>query len=121
MPRSLSKHSAWPRPQPAPRATLQRQRGAAVLLMIITLIVILTIVLAPRLTLWQVRNAASDRGYQTLMNAKAAILAHAANPGADAVAGRRLGQISFTPDLPVTAGTTFTGLAGLTPLGQPGC
>jgi hypothetical protein len=77
--------------------------------MIITLIVILTIVLAPRLTLWQVRNAASDRGYQTLMNAKAAILAHAANPGADAVAGRRLGQISLTPDLPVTAGSTFDG------------
>jgi hypothetical protein len=90
--------------------------------MIITLIVFLTIVLAPRLTLWQVRNAASDRGYRTLMNAKAAILAHAANPGADA-AGRRLGQISFTPDLPVTAGTTFTGLAGLTPgpLPVPGC
>jgi hypothetical protein len=76
--------------------------------MIITLIVILTIVLAPRLTLWQVRNAASDRGYQTLMNAKAAILAHAANPGADA-GGRRLGQISLTPDLPVTAGSTFDG------------
>jgi hypothetical protein len=89
--------------------------------MIITLIVFLTIVLAPRLTLWQVRNAASDRGYQTLMRAKAAILAHAANPGADAVAGRRLGQISFTPDLPVTAGTTFTGLAGLAPGGKPGC
>jgi hypothetical protein len=89
--------------------------------MIITLIVILTIVMAPRLTLWQVRNAASDRGYQTLMQAKAAILAHAANPGADAVAGRRLGQISFTPDLPATAGTTFTGLAGLTPGGKPGC
>jgi hypothetical protein len=90
--------------------------------MIITLIVILTIVLAPRLTLWQVRNAASDRGYQTLMQAKAAILAHAANPGADAApVVRRLGQISFTPDLPVTAGTTFTGLAGLTPGGKPGC
>jgi len=88
--------------------------------MIITLIVFLTIVLAPRLTLWQVHNAASDRGYRTLMNAKAAILAHAANPGADA-AGRRLGQISFTPDLPVTAGTTFTGLAGLAPGGKPGC
>jgi hypothetical protein len=77
--------------------------------MIITLIVFLTIVLAPRLTLWQVRNAASDRGYQTLMQAKAAILAHAANPGADAVAGRRLGQISLTPDLPITAGSTFDG------------
>jgi hypothetical protein len=89
--------------------------------MIITLIVFLTIVLAPRLTLWQVRNAASDRGYQTLMNAKAAILGHAANPGADAAGFRRLGQISFTPDLPVTAGTTFTGLAGLTPGGKPGC
>jgi hypothetical protein len=89
--------------------------------MIITLIVILTIVLAPRLTLWQVHNAASDRGYQTLMNAKAAILAHAANPGADAVAGRRLGQISLTPDLPATAGSTFTGLKGLAPGGKPGC
>jgi hypothetical protein len=78
--------------------------------MIITLIVILTIVLAPRLTLWQVRNAASDRGYRTLMNAKAAILAHAANPGADAApVVRRLGQISLTPDLPVTAGSTFDG------------
>jgi hypothetical protein len=76
--------------------------------MIITLIVILTIVMAPRLTLWQVHNAASDRGYQTLMQAKAAILAHAANPGADA-GGRRLGQISLTPDLPVTAGSTFDG------------
>jgi hypothetical protein len=78
--------------------------------MIITLIVFLTIVLAPRLTLWQVRNAASDRGYQTLTRAKAAILAHAANPGADAVpVVRRLGQISLTPDLPVTAGSTFDG------------
>jgi hypothetical protein len=102
-------------PHPATGATLRRQRGAAVLLMIITLIVILTIVLAPRLTLWQVRNAASDRGYQTLMQAKAAILAHAANPGADAVAGRRLGQISLTPDLPVTAGSTFDGTS------KPGC
>jgi hypothetical protein len=89
--------------------------------MIITLIVILTIVLAPRLTLWQVRNAASDRGYQTLMQAKAAILAHAGSPGADAAGFRRLGQISLTPDLPTTAGTTFTGLAGLTPGGKPGC
>jgi hypothetical protein len=80
--------------------------------MIITLIVILTIVLAPRLTLWQVRNAASDRGYQTLMQAKAAILAHAANPGADAApVVRRLGQISLTPDLPVTAGSTFDGIS----------
>jgi hypothetical protein len=79
--------------------------------MIITLIVILTIVLAPRLTLWQVRNAATDRGYHTLTEAKAAILAHAGSPGADAVpgTGRRLGQISFTPDLPVTAGSTFDG------------
>jgi len=83
--------------------------------MIITLIVILTIVLAPRLTLWQVRNAASDRSYQTLMQAKAAILAHAANPGADAVPVRRLGQISLTPDLPVTAGSTFDGTS------KPGC
>jgi hypothetical protein len=77
--------------------------------MIITLIVFLTIVLAPRLTLWQVRNTATDRGYRTLMQAKTAILAHAANPGADAVPGRRLGQISLTPDLPVTAGSTFDG------------
>jgi hypothetical protein len=120
MTRNPSKYSVWPRS--APGATLRRQRGAAALLMIITLIVILTIVLAPRLTLWQVRNAASDRGYQTLMAAKAAILAHAANPGADAPpVVRRLGQISLTPDLPITAGTTFTGLAGLTPGGQPGC
>jgi hypothetical protein len=89
--------------------------------MIITLIVILTIVLAPRLTLWQVRNAAGDRGYRTLVQAKAAILAHAANPGADAVPGRRLGQIALTPELPVTAGSTFTGLAGLTAGGKPGC
>ena len=109
------------RPHPATGAALRRQRGAAVLLMIITLIVILTIVLAPRLTLWQVRNAATDRGYQTLMDAKAAILAHAGSPGADSVPGRRLGQISLTPDLPVTAGTTFTGLAGLAPGGKPGC
>src|SRR5260221_3775911 len=78
--------------------------------MIITLIVILTIVLAPRLTLWQARNAASDRGYQTLMLAKAAILAHAANPGADAAPVLpRLGQISLTPDLPVTAARAITG------------
>jgi hypothetical protein len=55
------------------------------------------------------------------MQAKAAILAHAANPGADAAAGQRLGQISFTPDLPATAGSTFTGLKGLTPGGKPGC
>jgi hypothetical protein len=109
MSKSLPKYSARRRPHPATGSTLRRQRGAAVLLMIITLIVILTIVMAPRLTLWQVRNAASDRGYQTLMLAKAAILAHAANPGADAVAGRRLGQISLTPDLPVTAGSTFDG------------
>ena len=95
------------------KAALHRtlQRCAAALLIIITLIVILTIVLAPRLTPWQVRNAASDRGYQTLMRAKAAILAHAANPGADAVPGRRLGQISLTPDLPVTAGSTFDGIS----------
>jgi hypothetical protein len=91
-----------------------RQRGAAALLMIITLIVILTIVLAPRLTLWQVHNAATDRGYQTLIDAKAAILAHAWNPGADPIAPppappRRKGQISFTPDLP-TAGATYTGV-----------
>ncbi len=77
--------------------------------MIITLIVILTIVLAPRLTLWQVHNAATDRGYQTLIDAKAAILAHAGNPKADPPPiSRILGQISFTPDLP-TAGVTYNG------------
>src|SRR5882762_9094653 len=83
---------------PASQAILRRQRGAAALLMILTLIVILTIVFAPRLTLWQVHNAATDRGYQALIDAKAAILAHAAGPDADVVppmpAGRRLGQIS---------------------------
>jgi hypothetical protein len=94
--------------------------------MILTLIVILTIVLAPRLTLWQVHNAATDRGYQTLIDAKAAILAHAAGPDADVtptVPPRRLGQISFTPDLPAAAGTTYTGLAGVTPgpIVKPGC
>src|SRR5450755_1731750 len=83
-----------------------RQRGAGALLMIITLIVLLTIVMAPRLTLWQVHNAAGGRGYQTLIDAKAAILAHAANPGADPVAGRRLGQISLTPVLLIAAATT---------------
>jgi hypothetical protein len=91
------------------------QQGAAALLLILTMIVILTIVLAPRLTLWQVHNAAAGRGYQTLMDAKAAILAHAANPGADTVPGRRLGQISLTPDLPVIAGSGFDGLS------KPGC
>src|SRR5580692_6005744 len=91
------------------------QQGAAALLLILTMIVILTIVLAPRLTLWQVHNAAGGRGYQTLMDAKAAILAHAANPGADMVAGRRLGQISLTPDLPVLAGSGYDGLS------KPGC
>jgi hypothetical protein len=91
------------------------QQGAAALLLILTMIVILTIVLAPRLTLWQVHNAAGGRGYQTLMAAKAAILAHAANPGADMVAGRRLGQISLTPDLPVLAGSGYDGLS------KPGC
>jgi hypothetical protein len=92
--------------------------------MIITLIVLLTIVMAPRLTLWQVHNSATDRGYQSLINAKAAILAHAASPDADvtpmALFPRRLGQISFTPDLPATAGTTYTGLAGVTLGGTPG-
>jgi hypothetical protein len=105
------------------QTTFRRQRGAAALLMILTLIVILTIVFAPRLTLWQVHNAASGRGYQALIDAKAAILAHAANPDADVTAmapARRLGQISFTPDLPATAGTTYTGLAGVTPGGTPG-
>ena len=91
------------------------QQGAAALLLILTMIVILTIVLAPRLTLWQVHNAAGGRGYQTLMDAKAAILAHAANPGADTVPGRRLGQISLTPDLPVLPGNGFDGLS------KPGC
>ena len=52
---------------------------------------------------------------QTLIDAKTAILAYAGNPGADAVPGRRLGQILLTPDLPVTAGTTFDGLS------KPGC
>jgi len=87
----------------------QRQRGAAVLLLILTLIVMLTIVLAPRMTLWQMHNAAVGVGSQSLIDAKSAILAYAANPGADAVAGRRLGQILLTPDLPVAAGTTFDG------------
>lgn len=97
-------------------ANRRRQRGAGALLLIITLIVILTIVFAPRLTLWQVHNAASGRGYQTLIDAKAAILAHAGNPGADPpVSVRRLGQISLTPDLPTTAGTTYDGLS------KPGC
>src|SRR5260221_9077320 len=100
---SLSKYSARPRAHRAPGATLRRQRGAAVLLMIITLIVILTIVLAPRLTLWQGRNAASDRGYQTLRLAKAALLAHSPNPGArSAPLLRPLGQISLTPQRPIT-------------------
>ena len=100
------------------------QRGAAALLLILTMIVILTIVLAPRLTLWQVHNAAGGRGYQTLIDAKSAILAHAANPGADAVPTippRRLGQISLTPDLPVLAGSGYDGLSKTTPAGKPGC
>jgi len=94
------------------------QQGAAALLLILTMIVILTVVLAPRLTLWQVHNAAAGRGYQTLLAAKAAILAHAANPGADAnppVPPRRLGQISLTPDLPVLAGSGYDGMS------KPGC
>jgi hypothetical protein len=89
-----------------------RQRGAAALLLIITLIVILTIVLAPRLTLWQVHNTAGGRDYQTLIEAKIAILAYAANPAADmvpSIPARRLGQIWFTPDLPVGA-SGFDGL-----------
>jgi hypothetical protein len=93
-------------------ASRRRQRGAAALLLILTLIVILTIVLAPRLTLWQVHDAAAGRGYQTLIDAKAAILAHAANPEAgypDFAPGRRLGQISLTPDLPVSVATGFDG------------
>jgi hypothetical protein len=96
------------------RAGKHRQRGAAALLLIITLIVILTIVLAPRLTLWQVHNTADGRGYQTLIDAKAAILAYAANPDADmvpTVPARRLGQISLTPDLPVSAAAGFDGLS----------
>jgi hypothetical protein len=95
----------------APLSSPHRQRGAAALLLILTLIVVLTIVLAPRLTLWQVHNQASERNFQALIDAKAAILAHAGNPGADPIAGRRLGQISLTPDLPVTAGTGFDGLS----------
>ena len=97
------------------RSDPHHQQGAAALLLILTMIVVLTVVLAPRLTLWQVHNAAGGRGYQTLMDAKAAILAHAANPGADALAGRRLGQISLTPDLPVLAGSGYDGLS------KPGC
>ncbi|HWJ36148.1 MAG TPA: hypothetical protein VNR70_12820 [Steroidobacteraceae bacterium] len=95
--------------------------------MIITLIVILTIALAPRLTLWQLRNSSTDRGFQTLIDAKAAILAHAANPGVnpspsvDPYPGRRLGQISLTPDLPISAGSTYDGLSKQDPLGNPGC
>jgi hypothetical protein len=105
----------------------RRQRGAGALLLIITLIVMLTIVFAPRLTQWQMNNAASGRGYQTLIDAKAAILAHAGNPGADPIPGpfplpaRRLGQIFLTPDLPITAGTTYDGLSKQDPLGKPGC
>jgi hypothetical protein len=99
----------------------RRQRGAAALLLIITLIVTLTIVLAPRLTLWQVHNAASGRGYQMLIDAKAAILAHAGNPGADPAPGRRLGQIYLTPDLPITPGTTYDGLSKQDPFGKPLC
>jgi len=103
------------RTRAAPKSGPHAQRGAAALLLILTMIVILTIVLAPRLTLWQVHNAAGGRGYQSLVDAKAAILGHAANPGADAVPGRRLGQISLTPDLPVLAGTGYDGLS------KPGC
>ncbi|HEY2676392.1 MAG TPA: hypothetical protein VGI65_05435 [Steroidobacteraceae bacterium] len=88
---------------------MKRQRGAAVLLLILTMIVMLTIVLAPRMTLWQVHNAAAGVGSQALIDAKAAILAYAANPGADAAGTRRLGQILLTPDLPVGAGNTYTG------------
>lgn len=103
------------RPRAACTPGPQHQQGAAALLLILTMIVILTVVLAPRLTLWQVHNAAGGRGYQALMDAKSAILAHAANPGADAVPGRRLGQISITPDLPVLAGNGYDGLS------KPGC
>jgi hypothetical protein len=90
-------------------ARVERQGGSAVLLMIIALIIAATIILAPGMTLWQVRNAAGGVKSQTLIDAKTAILAYAANPGADAVPGRRLGQILLTPDLPVAAGTTFDG------------
>src|SRR5437588_13055141 len=92
----------------------QRQRGAAALILIVTLIVILSIVLAPRLTLWQVHNAAGGRGYQALIDAKAAILAYAANPDADIppVPARRLGQIWLTPDLPGASGYDGPGQAG---------
>jgi hypothetical protein len=87
----------------------QRQRGAAVLLLVITMIVMMTIILAPRMTVWQMHNASKGVGSQALIGAKAAILAYAVNPGADSVPGRRLGQILLTPDLPVAAGTTFDG------------
>ena len=96
-------------------AGARRQRGAAALLMIMALIVLLSIILVPRMTLWEVHNAAVGRGSQALINAKTAILAYAANPGADALPGRRLGQILLTPDLPVTAGSTFDGQS------KPGC
>jgi hypothetical protein len=109
------------RPRTACTAGPQHQQGAAALLLILTMIVILTVVLAPRLTLWQVHNAAAGRGYQALMDAKAAILAHAANPGADTAPGRRLGQISLTPDLPVLPGSGYDGLSKTTPAGKPGC
>lgn len=94
-----------------------RQRGAAVLLMILTLIVILTMVLVPRMTLWQVHNAAGSRGYQTLIDTKTAILAYAGNPGADSASApnRRLGQILLTPDLPNAPGVSFDGRS------KPGC
>jgi hypothetical protein len=103
----------------------RRQRGAGALLLIITLIVMLTIVFAPRFTAWQMHNEASGRGYQSLIDAKTAILAHASNPDADPVPlpipARRLGQISLTPDLPISAGTTYDGISKQTPLGKPGC
>lgn len=102
-------------PRTLRRSAPRHQQGAAALLLILTMIVVLTVVLAPRLTLWQVHNAAGGRGYQALRDAKAAILAHAANPGADAAPGRRLGQISLTPDLPVIAGSGYDGLS------KPGC
>src|SRR5947208_1549899 len=94
-----------------------RQRGAAALILIVTLIVILSIVLAPRLTLWQVHNAAGGRGYQALIDAKAAVLAYAANPDADMGSPippppRRLGQIWLTPDLPGAAGFDGLGKSG---------
>jgi hypothetical protein len=93
----------------------RRQRGAAVLMFIIVLIVALSMILGAGASLWQRRNAATDRGYQSLIDTKSALLAYAANPGMDPVAGRRIGQILLTPDLPIVPGATFDGTS------KPGC